>query len=107
MVMPAYDFNAKTLDFVERLNRMGVAQYLIAQRLCISATTLAKYINMAGLVPAFARAGGWPKSLPIKEAVELYVCEGWSTHQLARYYGWSHSGIGNRLRAAGVVLRGS
>ena len=105
MVKPAYEFNEKTLDFVERLNRMGLPRHEMARRIGVSATTLVKYMHMAGLTPVFPKLGGAIKPLPIREVAELYVCEGWSTHRLARYFGWSHTGIGKRLKAAGVVMR--
>lgn len=106
MSKTAFDFNAKTLDFVERLNRVGLPRYLIAHRLGISPTTLTKYMRLANLTPAYQKPGGrQPVALPMREVIELYVCEFWSTHRLARFYKCSHSTVGNYLKNAGVVLR--
>lgn len=105
MVMPTFDFNEKVLSFVERLNRMGVPRCDIADKLGVSHTTVSKYMVEFKLVPAFTRHRHPRRTLDMAKVIELYVADKWSTHRIARWFGWSNSGIGNRLKAAGIQLR--
>ena len=84
---------------------MGVPRYDIAKQIGVSYATLTKYMLMARLVPAYTHRTPRLKTLPMARVIELYVCEQWSTHRIARFFGWSSTGIHQRLVKAGIQTR--